>query len=160
MDLLKVTPNIPSRFTSTKRHCAVVAYVPVGSEASGLPPWHLLPPPPGQPFTSSPEVSRISMWICGPRHNNSCIPGARTTVNKTSTLMNYNRVYCSILVPMFWQLCTWRDWSQGIQLPSTQFGEKSTWLTLGAAHKPSMRKFVCLTMVKLKISSLIMYSSA
>ena len=101
MDLLKVTPNIPSRFTSTKRHCAVVAYVPVGSEASGLPPWHLLPPPPGQPFTSSPEVSRISMWICGPRHNNSCIPGARTTVNKTSTLMNYNRVYCSILVPMF-----------------------------------------------------------
>ena len=87
MESFKVTPNIPSRFSSAKKHSAVVAYVPVelppgdGSDLPALPAWPLLPPPPGQSFTSSPEVRRIVMWICGPRHNNSCIPGARTTVN-------------------------------------------------------------------------------
>ena len=87
MSPFKVLPNIPSRYSSATRHCAVVAYVPVGvppaegSEAPGLPPWPLLPPPPGQSFSISPEVRRIAMWICGPRHNNTCIPGARTTVN-------------------------------------------------------------------------------
>ena len=87
MDIPKVTPSIPSRYTSNKRHASALAYIPVGlppgegSEELGLPPWPLPPPPPDQSFNSSPEVRRIVMWICGPRHNNSCIPGARTTVN-------------------------------------------------------------------------------
>ena len=64
MDLLKVMPNIPSRYTSTKRHCTALAYVPVeGSEGSGLP---LLPPPPGQSFTSSPEALGSGCGVVDP----------------------------------------------------------------------------------------------
>lgn len=75
---LKVTPNIPSRYTGTKRHTTVIAYVPVA--VAGQPAWPLNPPPPGQSYTTSREVRAIKMWCCGPRHNNTCIPGARTTV--------------------------------------------------------------------------------
>ena len=93
-DYLKVVPNIPSRFTAAKRHTAVLAYVPVGvpeeSESPGLPPWHLLPPPSGQSYSSSPEVQRIKSWICGPRANNICVPGARTTVCLTCSFMSYD----------------------------------------------------------------------
>ena len=85
--LTKVTPNIPSRFTTTKRHIFAVAYVPVAvppssgsSERSGCPAWNLLPPPPGRSYTSIPEVQRVQMWCSGPRCTNPCIPGARRTV--------------------------------------------------------------------------------
>ena len=69
---IQVTPNIASRFTAAKRHTVVIAYVPVA--------WPLNPPPLGQSYLTTREAQSIKMWICGPRHNNTCIPGARTTV--------------------------------------------------------------------------------
>ena len=91
-DYPKVVPNIPSRYTAAKKHTAVLAYVPVGvpeeSESPALPPWHLLPPPPGQSYSSSPEVQRVKGWICGPRSNNTCVPGARTTVYHISSFLS------------------------------------------------------------------------
>ena len=60
-----------------------------------------------------------------------------------------DRIYCSIPVRIVWQLCIWRDFWLGIQLPSKLSGGKLTWLTLVDDQIPSMRKSVCRTMVDL-----------
>ena len=75
---IQVAPNIASRFTAAKRHTVVIAYVPVA--------WPLNPPPLGQSYLTTREAQSIKMWICGPRHNNTCIPGARTTVLPISNI--------------------------------------------------------------------------
>ena len=131
--LLKVTPNIASRFTAAKRHTAVIAYVPVAvppqsggsdgtSQSAGRPAWPLNPPPLGQSYNTTREAWAIKMWCCGPRHNNSCIPGARTTVLASMFDCCLKFQFCSTPVLIVSQLCILPDWYQGIQMPSRQCG--------------------------------------
>ena len=79
--------SLPLRYTMNERHTAALAYVPamvpanphprpgIAARAQPTPGWVMGVP---APYTHSPEVSRIHNWCCGPRHNNKCIPGART----------------------------------------------------------------------------------
>ena len=134
---LKVTPNIPSRFTGAKRHTAVIAYVPVAvpaqsggsgdtSQPAGRPAWPLNPPPLDQSYNTTREAWAIKMWCCGPRHNNSCIPGARTTVLTSIFDCCLKCQSFSTPVLIVSPVCTWRDWFQEIQLPSRQCGGTAT----------------------------------
>ena len=149
--LLKVTPNIASRFTAAKRHTAVIAYVPVAvppqsggsdgtSQSAGRPAWPLNPPPLGQSYNTTREAWAIKMWCCGPRHNNSCIPGARTTVLASMFDCCLKFQFCSTPVLIVSQLCILRGWCREIRLPSRQFGGTQICWMLEGDPTPSTAK--------------------